>query len=262
MLELGIIAKPVEKSFQYAQQKELSFVELCINEGQDVSAFYDQKEKLKQYKKTYNVNVGSIGRWKSLRIDKKGRIIEEELDKCFQLIDVANELECSNFVCGCNYVEELSYYENCTAAIQFFSLLIEYGKQKGVDVSSYNCRKGNFVHSPEVWKIVHGHLKELGIKFDPSHSRYFGGDYLQETVDWGQRFKHVHLKGSLLVKGIRIDDPPAGLDQTDWKTFVSLLRVKGYLGGLSIEPHSSVWTEELGEKGIDYTIKYMNDLLV
>ena len=259
-MNLGIIATPTEESFQKAMQRGLDFIEVCVNEGQDVEAFYNNRENLLKWKNEYGIAISSIGRWKSLRIDEKGKVIEDELERCFKLIDVASELGCTNFVSGCNYVEELSFFENCSSAIQFFSLLIDYAKPKGVNVSTYNCRKVNFVNNPEVWKIVHGHLKDLGIKFDPSHSRYFGGDYLQETLDWGDRFKHVHLKGSMIINGQRVDDPPAGLDQTDWKTFISLLRVKGYKGGLSIEPHSPVWTGGLGEKGIDFTIDYMKKL--
>jgi sugar phosphate isomerase/epimerase len=260
MMPLGIIAAPKEESFQMAKEKGLDFIEVCVNEGQDVDSFYNHRDNLLKWSHQYGIRVASIGRWKSLRIDHEGMVIEAELERCCKLIDVASELGCTNFVCGCNYVDELSYYENCTGAIQFFSLLIDYAKPKGVKVSTYNCRKVNFVHNPEAWKMVHGHLKELGIKFDPSHSRYFGGDYLQETLDWGDRFNHVHLKGSMIINGQRVDDPPAGLDQTDWKTFISLLRVKGYSGGLSIEPHSPVWTGELGEKGIDFTINYMRNL--
>ncbi|MDE5053283.1 sugar phosphate isomerase/epimerase [Niallia taxi] len=261
-MQLGIISSPLESSFERAKIKALDFIELCVNEGQDVNEFYQTRKELAKWQKQYKVKVGSIGRWKSLRIDLKGQIIEEELQRCYRLIDVASELGCPNFVSGCNYVDELSYYENCTAAISFFSSLIDYAKERGVKVSSYNCRKVNFVNNPEAWRIVHGHLKELGIKFDPSHSRYFGGDYLQETLDWGDRFNHIHLKGSMIINGQRIDDPPAGLDQTDWKTFFSLLRVKGYTGGLSIEPHSPIWTGDLGEKGIDFTIDYMKKLLL
>lgn len=260
-MKLGIIAAPNELSFQRAKQKGLDFIEICVNEGQNVEEFYQNRNKLEEWKAEYGISIGSIGRWKSLRVGTKGEVIEEELERCFRLIDVASELGSPNFVSGCNYVEELSYFENCSAAIKFFSLLIDYAKPKGVKISTYNCRKVNFIHNPEAWKIVHGHLKELGIKFDPSHSRYFGGDYLQETLDWGDRFQHVHLKGSMIVNGQRVDDPPAGLDQTDWKTFISLLRVKGYTGGLSIEPHSPIWTGELGEKGIDFTIDYMRRIV-
>jgi|HigsolmetaGSP11D_1036233.scaffolds.fasta_scaffold01348_2 sugar phosphate isomerase/epimerase len=260
-MQLGIIAQPTEASFRMAAGKGLDFLEFCINEGNDGQALYDERRKLGQWMKEYGIGVASIGRWKSERIDRQGRIIGSELEICYRLIDVASDLGCPNFVSGCNYVEGLSYYENCTEAIEFFSKLIEYGRSRGVTISAYNCRKVNFVHNPMAWTIIHGHLPELGIKFDPSHSRYFGGDYLQETKDWGHRFRHVHLKGSLIVGGERVDDPPAGLDQTDWPAFIALLRASGYGGGLSIEPHSQVWTGELGERGIDYTIRYMNELL-
>lgn len=69
----------------------------------------------------------------------------------------------------------LSYYENCGLAIAYFSKLLEHAKTKGVKVSTYNCRWNNFVVSPMSWTLIHGHLKELGIKFDPSHSIYDGG---------------------------------------------------------------------------------------
>jgi sugar phosphate isomerase/epimerase len=59
-----------------------------------------------------------------------------------------------------------------------------------------------------------------------------------------------------------VDDPPAGLDQTDWKSFMSILYAKKYTGGLSIEPHSPVWQGELGDHGVDYTIKYMKTLML
>lgn len=260
-MDLGIIAQPNEESFRSASTKGLDFLEFCINEGNDGLAFFNEKLHIQKWIEQYGIRVASIGRWKSQRINEQGQVIDKELEICYRLIDIASELACTNFVCGCNYVESRSYFENCSSAIQFFSLLIEYGKTKGVQVSTYNCRKVNFVHNPVAWSIIHGHLTDLGIKYDPSHSRYAGGDYLQETMDWGNRFKHVHLKGSMIIGGQRVDDPPAGLDQTDWKTFLSLLRVKGYTGGLSIEPHSPVWTGELGEEGINYTVQYMNQLL-
>ncbi len=261
IMELGIIGPPVEESFKKAAKKELDFLEFCINIGHDTQSFFNNVENFKKWIGQYKVKVGSIGRWGSDRIDKEGNIIEEELELSYRLIDVANELACKNFVCGCNYIEGLSYYENSTAAINYFSELIDYGKEKGVQISTYNCRWNNFVCDPISWMLIHGYLKDLGIKFDPSHSYYAGGDYLKEMKDWGERFNHVHIKGSLKVAGERFDDPPAGLDQTDWSSFMSILYKKAYRGGLSIEPHSETWKDDLGEKGLDFTIKYIKELM-
>lgn len=261
-MKLGIIAPPNEESFIMAKSKGLDFLEFCINPNCDSEEFLRNLPQIKQWMDKYGVEVGSIGRWKVNRIDERGNIVPEELNLSYRLIDAANYLNCTNFVCGCNYQDNLSYYENCTAAINYFSKLIEYARSKNVKISTYNCRKVNFVHNPMAWTIIHGHLKELGIKYDPSHSRYAGADYLKEMVDWGDRFYHVHLKGSLIVDGQRFDDPPAGLDQTDWGSFISILHAKGYEGGLSIEPHSSVWSGELGDRGLDFTIQYFKSLVL
>ncbi|WP_438446168.1 sugar phosphate isomerase/epimerase family protein [Gorillibacterium sp. sgz5001074] len=261
MMKLGIIAECKVESFETAQAKGLEFVEFCINVGQDPAILRDQIPAFKEAIARTGVTVGSIGRWGSNRIAEDGSLVEEELQASYRLIDAAAELGCPNFVCGVNYVEGLSFYQNCTSAIAYFSTLIGYASAKGVTVSVYNCRWNNYVHSPDTWRIIAGHLPELGIKYDPSHSRYDGGDYLQEMKEWGHRFKHVHIKGSVRIGGERFDDPPAGLDQTDWGTFMSILYAKGYDGTLSIEPHSKTWSGELGDKGVQFTIDYMKKLL-
>lgn len=261
MMKLGIIADCKAESFDKARAKGLEFLEFCINVGHDPSVLTDQIPQLKEAMARTGVSVGSIGRWGSDRIAPDGSLVEEELQASYRLIDAAAELSCPNFVCGVNYLEGLSFYQNCTSAIAYFTKVIEYASARGVTVSVYNCRWNNYVHSPETWKIIAGHLPELGIKYDPSHSRYDGGDYLLEMKEWGHRFKHVHIKGSVIIGGERFDDPPAGLDQTDWGTFMAVLYAKGYEGTLSIEPHSRTWSGELGDKGVDYTIGLMNRLL-
>ncbi|MCQ6561025.1 sugar phosphate isomerase/epimerase family protein [Paenibacillus mendelii] len=259
-MKLGIIASPEAASFHQAHAKGLEFLEFCINIGSDIDAFLSSVPALKQASEQTGVQVASIGRWGTDRISKEG-IVEEELQASFRLIDTAAELECPNFVCGVNYIEELSYYDNATLAIEYFRKLIEYGTPKGVQIAAYNCHWNNFVDNELAWTIIHGHLPELGIKFDPSHSRYAGRDYLKESRDWGSRFRHVHIKGSVIIDGQRFDDPPAGLDQTDWGTFMAILYGTGYSGGLSIEPHSHVWNGELGDKGVQFTIDYMRKFM-
>ena len=114
-----------------------------------------------------------------------------------------------------------------------------------------------------MWDIIHGHLKDLWIKYDPSHCVYArGANYLSEMKKWGKRFAHVHIKGSLLVDGERFDDPPAGLDQTNWGAFMEMLYAAGYDGNLSIEPHSDIWRSgALGDAGVRYTIQYIRSLM-
>jgi sugar phosphate isomerase/epimerase len=258
---LGIISSPETNSFDQAHEKGLEFVEFCINIGSDINDFMDKVPALQKASERTGVKVGSLGRWGSDRINAQG-IVEDELQISYRLIDAAAELDCPIFVCGVNYVEELSYYENATLAIDYFRKLIDYGAPKGVSISAYNCNWNNFVDNEMAWTIIHGHLPELGIKYDPSHSRYAGREYLIEVRDWGQRFQHVHIKGSVIIGGERFDDPPAGLDQTDWGTFMALLYGKGYKGGLSIEPHSHVWQGELGDKGVQFTIGYFRNLML
>ncbi len=260
-MKLGIIGQPKEESFMLAKDKGLDFLEFCINKGHDTGEFFKDMDHLKHWKEKYGIEIGSIGRWKSEPILLGGLISKDELELSYALIDAAAELECQNYVCGCNYIDQLSYYENCTVAMGYLEKLIEHGRQKNVKIATYNCRKSNFICNPMAWTVIHGHLKELGIKYDTANSRYDGADYLKEAAEWGSRFNHVHIKGSMMIDGKRFDDPPAGMDQTDWPSFMSILYAKNYSGGLSLEPHSSVWTGELGSKGIDFSIDYLRKLM-
>ena len=70
------------------------------------------------------------------------------------------------------------------------------------------------------------------------------------------------VKHELAVNGVHVDDPPAGLDQINWRALLALLYKAGYAGNLSIEPHSSTWQGDLGERGLDLTIRYMRSLMV
>lgn len=260
-MKLGMIAPVTEESFRHASELGLDFLEFCINAGNDGAELFDHLDEIKGWMAKYHVGVGSIGRWKSVILDADGEIVEEELYMAKRLMEAAKALDCPNYVCGCNYCDGISKFSNYVRAVEWFGEVLSM-RPDAVQVSVYNCYKGNFIDRDEAWGIVVAHLPELGIKYDPVHPRQDGRDYLQELADWGHRVRHVHLKGTLLVNGKRIDDPPAGLDNTDWVSIFSILRANGYDGTLSIEPHSSVWTGELGEKGLRYTVKYMRKLML
>ena len=62
-----------------------------------------------------------------------------------------------------------------------------------------NCMMGgNYIRTPEQWKLVLDEVPGLGIKYDPSHSFVHGGDkgaYLKEGMEWGDKFVYCHVKG-------------------------------------------------------------------
>lgn len=263
-MQLGIICPYDDEGFKKAKELGLDFIEICYNVGNDCIKF--SKEILPailERTKKYGVGIGSIGRWGSDKIDKDGNMIEEEFNNSRLLIDACGALESKVFVTGVNYVEGFSLYENCTFAIHFLEKLIAYGKQKGVDIAVYNCDWNNFIKDPPTWELILGYLKDLGIKYDPSHCVNTGsGKYIDETAKWGDRFYHVHIKGTLNTsESGHIDDPPAGLDDINWGSFMSMLYRVGYDRALSIEPHSRTWQGGLGEWGVEYTVDYMKKMI-
>lgn len=263
-MKLGIICDYDENGFKQAKDLGLEFIEICYNIGNDCEEF--KKEILPALllrTKKYGVAIGSIGRWGSSKIDDNGNIIEDELHNSQLLIDACYELGCNVFVTGVNYVDGFSLYENCTFAIAFLEKLIAYGKEKNVNIAVYNCDWNNFIREPHSWELILGYLKELGIKYDPSHCINSGsGKYIDETAKWGKRFYHVHIKGTLnTAESGHIDDPPAGLDDINWGAFMSVLYKVGYERTLSIEPHSGTWKGGLGDWGVKFTVDYINKLV-
>ncbi len=265
-MKLGIISYRFEReSFEKVKAQGLDFVEFCVNCDQEnrFQEFYDKSEGIRRDLDELGLSTGSVGRWGGDKINPDGSVHQEELHADQTLIQAAAKLGCPVYVTGCNYVEGLSLYENYSAAIGYFQALIDFAKPYGIKIATYNCRWNNYVHSDPAWEVIHGHLPELYIKYDPSHCRYaMGADYLSEMKKWGKRFAHVHIKGSLIIDGERFDDPPAGLDDTNWGAFMAALYASDYDGNLSIEPHSAIWKEgELGDAGVSYTIEMMRKLM-
>lgn len=261
-MKLGIINGWQEGHFKAVKAKGLDAVEFCINHNYDSAEVLAQKEEIKANSEKYGVAVGSIGRWGMRRIDDNGAIIPEALQHDKNLIDLASFVGCPVFNCGCNYTEGKTYYENCLIAIDYFGKLIDYAKGKNVKIAVYNCDWANFVWCEKAWSVVLGALPELGIKYDPSHSVHRGTDCYKELHDWVGRVYHFHLKGTMMIAGESVDDPPVGLDDLNWRAVMSILYAGGYDGMLSIEPHSHLWRGVKGQWGIDFTINYMRPFIM
>lgn len=265
-MKLGIISYGYDReSLQKVKDLQLDFVEFCVNIDKEnkYQDFFNKADETIAICDELGIFVGSVGRWGANKINPDGTHNEAEFIADTTLIQAAAKVRCPVYVCNCNYAEDISLYENYTAAIKYLQRLIEFAKQYNIKIATSNCRWNGYVVSDPAWSVIHGHLPELYIKYDPSHSIYAKGDnYLSEMKKWGKRFAHVHIKGSLMIDGERFDDPPAGLDMTDWNAFMGTLYAVGYDGTLSIEPHSSVWSGELGERGVRQTINMIRRHMV
>ncbi len=245
------------------------------------------------------VEVGAVGRWASQILDENGDTVEEEWNEVKSVIDFGQKLGAKFYLCSVNLVPTITYYKNITAAIRVLRDIVAYAEPRGMKCAIVNCMMGdNFIRTPNEWKLVLDEVPGLGIKYDPSHSFVHGGEhgaYLRETMEWGGRFTYCHIKGviqlgdseepqdwekyKLLKKypqlaeipelrrrhvgaNPRYDNPPAGIDSINWRAFFAALYQHDYDGYLSIEPHSSTWRGEKGEKGVKYTIKYIRDLML
>ena len=257
-MKLGILTWITEADFAKQRERGLDFVEFDVNDRD--REFLDNLERTRRFSQIYDLPVQAVGRWNTFRITEGG-LNQAELETELRLIDTAASLGCGVYITGCNLVKELSYYTNCSYAIEYFEKLIDYARQYGIRIAVYNCRMRNFVCEPSAWKIILGHLDELYIKYDAAHGLRFGGDPLQEVCQWGERFAHVHLKGCIVMDGKRYDDPPAGMDMINWPAIIAVLYSKGYDGGLSIELDSGCWEGALQDKAIARTIRYFRDLI-
>ncbi len=258
-MRIGRINKFGDEHFEQTKKEGLSFIEVCCNNREDSEKFIADVEAVKARIAAYGIDIPCVGRWYHTLMHD-GKIDEAEAEVYFRLMDAAIEVGAKTFVCGCNYDESISLYQNYTHAITFFRRLLEHADGR-IRVAVENCDWNNFVTSPEQWKIILGELPGLMIKFDASHAYKRHEDYLGQLSDWGRRVAHVHLKGVVLAGTGYVDDPPAGMDDLNWSAIFAILYSRGYNGDLSIEPHSAVWNGELGEFGVAFTKHFAEQFL-
>lgn len=260
-MKLGMINGTQDKDFEKTKALGLEFIEICANFDEDDERLLADKENIKERIQRYGIPVLSFGRWNKT-VNVGGKVDEKAFSEMVRLLDLAEYLGSPVFVCGCNYDGDVSLFRNYACAIEYFSRMVEEGKKRNLKIAVYNCSWNNFVYKDSSWEVVLGEVPDLYIKYDTSHCLSRGGDYLGEMNKWLPRIAHMHVKGMCKVNGEEIDNPPAGIDMTNWPMFFALLYRYGYQNTLSIEPHSGIWTGELGEKGLEFTIKYIKQFIL
>ena len=204
-MKLGMIIRPQPEEFAHFKALGLDFAELDLNPvdffGQPVSETKANLPALKAASEENGVPVEAVGRWASHILNADGSINDEEWSNVQSVIEMAHELGAKHYLCSVAYVPELSYYKNITASINVLNKIVAAAKDAGMETSIVNCMMGgNYIRTPEQWKLVLDEVPGLTIKYDPSHSFVHGGDqgvYLKEAFEWGDRFGYVHIKGDV-----------------------------------------------------------------
>lgn len=258
-MRIGFITNLTEEDFKFAKENGIPCVEYNCSDNLD---FLEKKEEIKKWKEKYKIDFSMVGMFGRNHISDS----KEEREKIFsdvkKIIDFCSELEIPVFVTGAGEYNNLTLKEKCKRAVDILSSYVDYAKKRGIKIAIYNCRWTNFLVNPKSWEIVLKELKDVGIKYDPSHAFYEGDDYQKETRDWGNRFYHCHAKGAVIIDGKRFEDPPAGMDQINWGIFISILYHHNYDGDINIEPHCETWLGKRRYPGILIAKRHLEQFLV
>lgn len=258
-MKISCIIENDFRDLEYYKSLGINDFELCTHE--DATDFLNNLGETRAKIIENELKIVSLGRWGAEKV-KNGEILDNQIAIDMQHIDFAHEIGCNLYCTGINYDNSLSLIENYEQAINYFKKLIEYGSKFEIQIAVVNCDWNNYILGHKQWAILLEALPELKIKYDASHLFYRDKDYLAELEFLKDRVAHVHLKGSVKVDNKRYDDPPAGLDQIDWNSILTILYVNQYNGYLSIEPHAEKISREITKLGVGYTLKYFSERII
>lgn len=241
------------------QKMGIEAFEITLNE--DATYFIKNVHQIKKIIEAKKITIASLGQWGSEKI-VNGKINEAQLEIDKQLIENCHLLGTRKFVTGINHDQSLSIDDNNKLAIKYLVKLVEYASKKNVEICIYNCDWNNYVYTEDTWSKIIDQVPEVKIKYDPSHSYYRNQDYLQELMTRVSDIGHFHVKGGMKINNERYDDPPAFMDQIDWKSIFSILNIENYDGYVSIEPHSLNIEKQKMLNGVQFTLNNLNEIIL
>ena len=260
-MKLGIIDGYTKDRFEYVKRLGLDFIEVCTNFDPETEDFIKSRDDIKALIDEFDLPILSVGRWNA-EVIKKNAIDRSVVDMLKREIEVTADIGCPVFNLGVNRDKEQSLFRNYVLAAEYLGEMIPFAKKLGVTLALYNCDWNNFLCRDRTWEVILSEFLDLMIKYDCSHPYEANEDYISELTRWAHRFAHMHIKGVLKVNGQGLDDPPAGIDDLPWPKIFAILYLAGYNGTLSIEPHSGVWTGELGDRGVEFTVNYIRQFIL
>ncbi len=259
-MRIGFITNGTERDLEFARAEGIPVVEINIHT--DLTDWEERSESYRNLLEKYGIGVTAMGLWGKNYISPDPSERESCLQELRRHVDLAARLGARVVMTGGGLNQGEPVFEQAKKACIVLKPLVAYAQEKGLTFAFYNCHWTNHVTGPEAWDVVLKELPGVGIKFDPSHPINDGLDYLKHARDYGAHFVHLHAKGTVRIAGEWFDDPPAGMDQTDWRTLFAILYKHNYQGDISIEPHSRTWTGDRYYWGIRFSKRFLETFLM
>lgn len=259
-MRIGLITNGTEVDLEFARENRIPCLEINIH--QDLHAWETRKASYRTSLEKHGIEINAMGLWGRNYISHDEAERALCLDELKRVIDLCAFFGAKVMMTGGGDNPEQVTEFKASFACEILKPMVDYAESKGLQFAFYNCHWTNHITGPLAWDIVMEKLPTVGIKFDPSHPFYDDHDYLQHTRDYGHKFVHAHAKGGLKVGGKPCYDPPAGLDQIDWKSLFALLYMHNYTGDINLEPHSETWSGERYYRGILFSKRYLESLII
>lgn len=259
-MRIAFITNGTDGDLQFAKENHIPCVE--INVHQNLAEWESRKESYKNLLTRFGIQVDAMGIWGRNYISDNEQERQTCLEELRRHIDLASFLEAEVVMTGGGEDPDQPMEFQAQKACEILRPLVEYAQSKGIKFAFYNCHWTNHITGPTAWDVVDHLLPTVGIKFDPSHPFYDDVDYLEHARDYGHKFIHFHAKGSMKVGGKHFEDPPAGMDQIDWRSLFAILHKHNYRGDISIEPHSDTWTGDRYYKGILFSKRFLEQFVI
>jgi len=177
--------------------------------------------------------------------------------------------------------EKILEYQWNEVLIPFWSKKNQEAKNEGVRIA-FEAHPGFCVYNPEtLLRLRNAAGKQLGCNFDPSHFFWQGIDPIEAARVLGDAkcIFHVHAKDTFIdphntkINGTLDTKSYGDLDNRSWvfrtcgyghgdefwKPFISMLRIKGYDGVLSIEHEDSLMSVQ---EGFEKAVSYLKGVLI
>ncbi len=177
-----------------------------------------------------------------------------------------------------DFTEILDYQWN-EVLIPYWKEAVKFANAHGVKKIALEMHPGFCVYNTTtLLKLREAVGDTIGANFDPSHLIWQGIEPAEGVRMLGKAIYHVHAKDTFLDSantkkmGVLSTTPYSqmldrpwtfrtvgyGLDVTQWKNFVSMLRAVGYDGVLSIEHEDMLMSIE---EGLEKAITFMQDII-